>query len=247
MNYITSTERASSERATQQHRQQSCKQQRKEERRRRGPSFKHIKSTHTHTHDLWPGRGSRVSLYEATKNNEYSTTFSFPSTYNCAHNHPQGSTGGGAHTGSGSSRRRNVILQWRGQRWKSERSPKAGVYSSNVRKLFCMSSNSWAYSALIFTSPSFTGSCTDVRNTFLEREKKTRRLSRMRCFNNDLRYHRVLTNIRSLHGKWVKQKKYTFPSFWDDAQKDLTLSELSTLVFLKLLCLETHTRYVSFL
>lgn len=34
----------------------------------------------------------------------------------------------------------------------------AGAYSSNVRKAFCMSSRSCAYSALILASPSFTGS-----------------------------------------------------------------------------------------
>lgn len=33
-----------------------------------------------------------------------------------------------------------------------------GVYSSNVRKAFCMSSSSWVYSALILASPSFNGS-----------------------------------------------------------------------------------------
>lgn len=44
----------------------------------------HTQLTHTHTCTT---RGSRVRRYEATNNNDYSTSFSLPSTLKCTHAH----------------------------------------------------------------------------------------------------------------------------------------------------------------
>lgn len=45
-----------------------------------------------------------------------------------------------------------------GSEMKTGKAVRVGAYSSNVRKPFCMSSSSCAYSAFILASPSFTGS-----------------------------------------------------------------------------------------
>lgn len=87
MNYNTSTspKRSPSGRAAWIHTQKSCKQ-RKEETVGRDPSFTHTHTHLTHTHTCTI-RGSRVRRYEATNNNEYSTSFSLPSTLKCTHSH----------------------------------------------------------------------------------------------------------------------------------------------------------------
>lgn len=153
-------------------------------------SYAHL--IHTRMHDQWPCRGSRVRRYEATNDNEYSTSFSFPSTQKCTRTLTQSLTkrSTGEHTGFGNTRRWNVILQWRGQRWKPERSWELGDYSSNVRKAFCMSSTSWAYSALIFASPSFTGSWADTEIQYYNVNRKQRTLRWEFCYSmNNVETH----------------------------------------------------------
>lgn len=97
-------------------------------------------------------------------------------------NHSQKRSRGGRGVGGGRGARRSSGIRGGGmwfcsgglrdeirKRWRE-------AYSSNVRKLFCMSSNSWAYSALIFASPSFTGSWIDRE---IQSEHKAGSLSRL--------------------------------------------------------------------
>lgn len=74
-----------------------------------------------------------------------------------SHSHPQ-KEHRGAHGFQGSTRRWNVISAVEGSEMKTGKVVRVGAYSSNVRKPFCMSSSSCAYSAFILASPSFTGS-----------------------------------------------------------------------------------------
>lgn len=184
MNYNTSTERSSLGRATRLHTQKSCKQ-RKEETGWRDPSFIHTLNPHTHTHDQWPCRGSRVSQYEATNNNEYSTSFSFPSTWNCVHTHthshnrPQ-KEHRGTHRFQGIWRRWNVILQVEGSEMKT------GKVTRGLAGLLLQRTE-----AVLHVLQQLSVLCLNLslavldwvlcrcRNTFLSCEQKTRYLSRL--------------------------------------------------------------------
>lgn len=163
-------------------------------------------------HDQRPCRGSRVRRHEATHDNEYSTSFSFPSTWKGAHTHSHTIThkkrSTGEHVGCfGNKRRWNVILQWRAQRWQPGRSREVGAYSSNVRKEFCMSSSSWAYSALILASPSFTGSWGDKRNTVLQARSEHFELRKEKPLPCGT-MHRFEHRIRKMFYLYVTNEQY---------------------------------------
>lgn len=123
------------------HRHKSCKHRGRKGVKR---SLFHTHFKSTHMHDQWQCGGSRGCQHEATNNNEYSTSLSFPSTWK--HTHCQNKKKGTReHVGFAEYNEVECDSAAEGfgdekqkRRWKVE------AYSSNVRKAFCMSSRSWA-------------------------------------------------------------------------------------------------------
>lgn len=164
MNYITSTEQSFfSGRET----QQPTDVNRKGEK----DSFRtHIKPSRGHTHTINDHAEDPECAYmrqQIVMNTVHLSLI--PPHEICAHSLTRSLTtrSTGKHTGLRNTRRWNVICSG-GSEMRTGKVRELAAYSSSVRKAFCMSSTSCAYSALILASPSFTGSCSNTETVSQE-------------------------------------------------------------------------------